>query len=115
MLTSIPAVSASGLRSLSFAAAARVTKLPKRRAGVRTVVIPGVILPALRQHMSPFAEQGRDGRVFLGAKGVTPRRKHFNRVWRKACADAGIKGLHFQISATRGTPWRQRPGQAPRG
>ncbi len=74
---------------------ARITKLPKSRAGVRTVVIPDVILPTLRQHMVAFAEPGRDGRVFVGLKGATPRRNHFNRVWRKACADAGIKGLHF--------------------
>lgn len=28
-------------------------------------------------------------------RGATPRRNHFNRLWRKACSDAGIKGLHF--------------------
>lgn len=30
-----------------------------------------------------------------GAKGATPRRNHFNRLWRCACGQAGIKGLHF--------------------
>ena len=73
----------------------RITKLPKSKAGIRTVVIPDVILPALRQHMAVFAEPGRDGRVFLGAKGGTPRQNQFNRVWRRACADAEIKGLRF--------------------
>ncbi|MFF4826376.1 tyrosine-type recombinase/integrase [Streptomyces sp. NPDC001312] len=29
------------------------------------------------------------------SKGATPRRNHFNRVWRKACSDVGIKSLHF--------------------
>ncbi|WP_123514482.1 tyrosine-type recombinase/integrase [Streptomyces sp. 2132.2] len=24
-----------------------------------------------------------------------PRRNHFNRLWQKACREAGIKGLHF--------------------
>ncbi|WP_034088210.1 tyrosine-type recombinase/integrase [Streptacidiphilus albus] len=73
----------------------RVTKPPKSRAGVRTVAIPEVILPALRLHMGIFAESGRDGRVFIGAKGATPRRNHFNRLWHKACGEVGIKDLHF--------------------
>ncbi|MER5913445.1 tyrosine-type recombinase/integrase [Streptomyces sp. NPDC001982] len=28
-------------------------------------------------------------------RGATPRRNRFNRLWRKACTDAGIKGLHL--------------------
>ncbi|MFC1416511.1 tyrosine-type recombinase/integrase [Streptacidiphilus cavernicola] len=73
----------------------QITKLPKSRAGIRTVAVPDAIVPALRDHMATFAEAGRDGRVFLGAKGGTPRQNQFNRVWRRACRDAGIKGLHF--------------------
>ncbi|WP_199808572.1 tyrosine-type recombinase/integrase [Streptomyces sp. NRRL S-146] len=34
--------------------------------------------------------------MFLGSKEATPRRNHFNRLWRKACNEAGIKGLHFR-------------------
>ncbi|PBC63571.1 hypothetical protein BKI49_12300 [Streptomyces sp. Tue6028] len=45
--------------------------------------------------MERYAEPGADGRVFIGAKGATPRRNHFNLLWRRACADAGIKGMHF--------------------
>ncbi|WP_371643528.1 NUDIX domain-containing protein [Streptomyces sp. NBC_00597] len=41
------------------------------------------------------AELGADGRVFIGAKGATPRQNHFNPLWHKACRKAGIKGLHF--------------------
>ncbi|WP_405706460.1 tyrosine-type recombinase/integrase [Streptomyces sp. NBC_00069] len=33
--------------------------------------------------------------MFIGAKGATPRRNHFNLLWHKACRKAGIKGLHF--------------------
>src|SRR5581483_3320077 len=73
----------------------RVTKLPKSQAGVRTVAIPGVILDDLREHMQRFAESGRDGRVFVGSKGATPRRNHFNRLWRGACLAAEVKGLRF--------------------
>ncbi|GGU07243.1 tyrosine-type recombinase/integrase [Streptomyces coeruleorubidus] len=73
----------------------REIKAPKSAAGKRTVSIPAAITPDIRDHLERYAEPGADGRVFLGAKGATPRRNHFNRLWRKACSDAGIKGLHF--------------------
>ncbi|WP_435130371.1 tyrosine-type recombinase/integrase [Actinacidiphila sp. bgisy144] len=46
-------------------------------------------------HLELYAEQGAQGRVFVGVKGATPRRNHFNGLWRKACAEVGVKGLHF--------------------
>lgn len=73
----------------------REIKAPKSAAGKRTVSIPAAIIPDIREHLERYAEAGADGRVFLGAKGATPRRNHFNRLWRKACSDAGIKSLHF--------------------
>ncbi|MFE1411903.1 tyrosine-type recombinase/integrase [Streptomyces sp. NPDC058746] len=56
---------------------------------------PGVIVQEIRDHLEKYAEPGADGRVFVGAKGATPRRNHFNLLWHKACRKAGIKGLHF--------------------
>ncbi|MFF4789209.1 tyrosine-type recombinase/integrase [Streptomyces sp. NPDC001276] len=73
----------------------REIKAPKSAAGKRTVSIPAAIVPDIRDHLARYAEPGTDGRVFVGAKGATPRRNHFNRVWRKACSDVGIKSLHF--------------------
>ncbi|MGW7405692.1 tyrosine-type recombinase/integrase [Streptomyces sp. NPDC054833] len=73
----------------------REIKAPKSAAGKRTVSIPAAIVPDISDHLKRYAEPGADGRVFIGAKGATPRRNHFNRLWRKACDDAGIKGLHF--------------------
>lgn len=73
----------------------REIKAPKSAAGKRTVSIPAAIIPDIREHLKRYAEQGADGRVFIGAKGATPRRNHFNGLWRKACDDARIKGLHF--------------------
>ncbi|MEU6892160.1 tyrosine-type recombinase/integrase [Streptomyces sp. NPDC046557] len=73
----------------------REIKAPKSAAGKRTVSIPGVILRDICEHLSLYAEPGADGRVFIGAKKATPRRNHFNRLWHKACREAGIKGLHF--------------------
>ncbi|MGW0757759.1 tyrosine-type recombinase/integrase [Streptomyces sp. NPDC002814] len=73
----------------------RLIKAPKSAAGKRTVAIPAAIIPDIRDHLKRYAEHGADGRVFVGAKGATPRRNHFNRLWHKACDIAGIKGLHF--------------------
>ncbi|MEV5274927.1 tyrosine-type recombinase/integrase [Streptomyces werraensis] len=73
----------------------REIKAPKSAAGKRTVSIPAAILPDIREHLNRYAEPGADGRVFVGAKGATPRRNHFNRLWRKACDDIGVKALHF--------------------
>ncbi|MFE7772866.1 tyrosine-type recombinase/integrase [Streptomyces sp. NPDC057445] len=73
----------------------RLVKEPKSDAGKRTVAIPAVIVTDMATHLAVFAEPGPDGRVFIGAKRATPRRNHFNKVWRKACDQAGIKGLHF--------------------
>ncbi|MGI5425805.1 tyrosine-type recombinase/integrase [Streptomyces sp. CA-179760] len=73
----------------------REIKAPKSAAGKRTVSIPAAIISDIRDHLERYAEPGADGRVFLGAKGATPRRNHFNRLWQKACDETGIKGLHF--------------------
>ncbi|MFE1754953.1 integrase [Streptomyces anandii] len=59
------------------------------------MAVPASVLPLLVTHMKVFAESGADGRVFVGAKKATPRRNHYNRLWHKACADAGVKGLRF--------------------
>ncbi|MFI0225084.1 tyrosine-type recombinase/integrase [Streptomyces lydicus] len=74
---------------------ARQIKAPKSAAGKRTVSIPSAIVADIRDHLERYAEPGADGRVFIGAKGATPRRNHFNRLWHRACDGAGIKGLHF--------------------
>jgi integrase len=73
----------------------------KSAAGVRTVGLPAVIVPELREHLQRWAEAGPDGRVFVGPKGATPRRSNFNRAW-SAALDQAEKdgtplpdGLHF--------------------
>jgi integrase len=73
----------------------------KSEAGVRVVGIPSVIVPDLTAHMARWAEPGPDGRVFLGPKGATPRRKTFNVAWKTALGRAGARrvpipeGLHL--------------------
>jgi integrase len=73
----------------------------KSATGVRTVGIPQVIAEDLRAHLVRWAEDGLDGRVFVGPKGATPRRTNFSRTWSAALAGAAAKGtrvpegLHF--------------------
>ncbi|WP_436775655.1 tyrosine-type recombinase/integrase [Yinghuangia sp. YIM S09857] len=70
-------------------------KLPKSAAGVRTVVVPAVLVPELRWHIECYAEPGRDGRLFVGAKGATPRANHFHKLWHRARTAVGMPHLHF--------------------
>ncbi|MGW2743909.1 tyrosine-type recombinase/integrase [Streptomyces sp. NPDC001450] len=59
------------------------------------MAIPRSILPVVVTHVEQFVEPGADGRVFVGAKGATPRRNHFNGLWHRVCKEAGIEGLRF--------------------
>ncbi|WP_166346236.1 tyrosine-type recombinase/integrase [Phytoactinopolyspora limicola] len=72
-----------------------VVKGPKSDAGKRRVAVPSDLLPALRSHVSAFAQPGPDGRVFAGPQGGYIRRQNFRRIWIKACKAAGISGVHF--------------------
>lgn len=68
---------------------------PKTRAGRRIVSIPPEIIPDLQAHLDEFAEDGPDGRVFVGPRGGPLRRSGFRRIWNKVRADVGLPDLHF--------------------
>jgi integrase len=68
---------------------------PKSRAGRRTVAFPAELVPEIRWHLERFAEPGEWGLVFIGPKGARLRRSNFGRIWVKACAKAGVPGVHF--------------------
>ncbi|WP_021596240.1 tyrosine-type recombinase/integrase [Actinomadura welshii] len=68
---------------------------PKSRAGRRVVSIPPEIVPDLQAHLDEFAEDGPDGRVFVGPRGGPLRRSGFRRIWNKVRADVGLPDLHF--------------------
>ncbi|MGW2309810.1 tyrosine-type recombinase/integrase [Actinomadura luteofluorescens] len=68
---------------------------PKSRAGRRIVSIPPEIIPDLQAHLDEFAEDGPDGRVFVGPRGGPLRRSGFRRIWNKVRADVGLPDLHF--------------------
>jgi integrase len=69
---------------------------PKSRAGRRVVGIPGVVIPALREHLAAFVQAEPDALVFPGQKGVPLRRSNFNKMsgWPHAAASIGAPGLH---------------------
>ncbi|MGW5416834.1 tyrosine-type recombinase/integrase [Actinomadura geliboluensis] len=68
---------------------------PKSRAGRRVVSIPPEIIPDLQAHLDEFAEDGPNGRVFVGPRGGPLRRSGFRRIWNKVRADVGLPDLHF--------------------
>jgi integrase len=75
---------------------ARQVKGPKSNAGKRRVALPAAILPEIRQHLARYAEDGPDGRLFVGPLGATPRRSSFNRIWKKALkASHANRALHL--------------------
>jgi integrase len=68
---------------------------PKSRAGRRTVDFPAELVPEVRWHLERFAEPGERGLLFVGPQGARLRRSNFGRVWVRACARAGVPGVHF--------------------
>jgi integrase len=69
---------------------------PKSDAGKRIIVVPALIIPDLRWHLSCFAQPGYDGLVFTSPTGIPLRHGHFrSRVWAKALGQAGFPPLHF--------------------
>ena len=71
------------------------TDTPKSAAGKRVVSFPPEIVPDLRIHLDRYAEVGPRGLVFVGPKDGQLRRQNFRPIWVKACADAGIPGVHL--------------------
>lgn len=83
-------------RSVAEVGGNLVIKSPKTAAGRRSVALPRWLVIELRSHLDEFAETGDEGRVFVGAKGATPRRGHFTKVWRAAKSAASVsEAVHF--------------------
>jgi integrase len=68
---------------------------PKTDAGVRTLPIPAIVLPDLKEHLERFAQNGDEGLVLIGEKGALLRRANFRRNWLRAREKAGLKGVRF--------------------
>lgn len=64
-----------------------VIKGPKSEAGRRRVAVPSQLVSALREHVTEFAEDGADGRIFVGPNGGCIRRQNFRNL--ATCPDPG--------------------------
>ncbi|WP_445189322.1 tyrosine-type recombinase/integrase [Pseudonocardia sp. Cha107L01] len=74
---------------------ARLVKGPKSDAGVRDVVIPPHVMPAVRAHLSEHTQPGRDGLLFPAASGVQLNESTFRRHWYAARTKASRPDLRF--------------------
>lgn len=55
-----------------------------------------VILREIHEHLAGYAEDGQNGRLFIGPRGATPRRSAFNRIWKRSLKAAHANpGLHL--------------------
>ena len=69
---------------------------PKSAAGKRIVTIPAAILPDVRAHLDRYAEDGPQGRVFLGPRGGGLRSSTFMaRDFTPAVQRLGLSGIRF--------------------
>jgi integrase len=70
---------------------------PKSRAGMRTVVIPAAILPAIRAHLESCVRPDPESLIFTSSRGGSLRRSNFRRAvrWSESVAAVGAPGLHF--------------------
>lgn len=70
---------------------------PKSRAGIRTIVLPEVIIPDVREHLTTYTARDHDALVFTGARGGALRRSNFRRAvkWAEAVQAVGAPDLHF--------------------
>jgi integrase len=70
---------------------------PKSRAGIRTIVMPAVIVPEIREHLAGYTGKDQDALVFTGARGGALRRSNFRRAvkWTEAVEAIGAPDLHF--------------------
>lgn len=69
---------------------------PKSDASQRTVSIPDLIVPSLRQHLGCYTGQSDDALVFTSPTGSPLRHSNFRRrAWVPAMKAAGLSPVHF--------------------
>jgi integrase len=86
---------------------------PKSEAGKRPITLPAALKADIELHLARYAQPGPDGRLFVGPNGAVPRRRNFNRIWKKALTDAGIPdemGLHLHDLRHTGSTWSAQSG-----
>lgn len=86
---------------------------PKSDAGKRPISLPAGLIKDIQAHLESFAQAGPNGRLFVGPQGGIPRRRNFNRIWKKALKDAGLPAemdLHLHDLRHTGSTWSAQSG-----
>lgn len=68
---------------------------PKTEAGVRTLAIPGNVLPAVTDHLERFVGTEPDAWLFATSSGTPLSPRNFNRAWTHGRKAAGRPDLHL--------------------
>lgn len=68
---------------------------PKTAAGVRTVALPGPLVPELETHLATYCRANADALVFTGEKGGPLRDHVWQAAWVRARQAVGLPQLHF--------------------
>ena len=85
---------------------------PTSRAGKRPISLPGALKADIEWHLTHIAQPGPMG-LFIGPQGDLPRRRNFNRVWKRAVSRAGIPNdvdLHLHDLRHTGSTWSAQSG-----
>ena len=85
--------------------------LPKSAAGRRTVQLPPLITPSLRNHLDRYAQPGDDGSVFVSPRGERLRRQ----LPPPRVAARAHQGRPARDPLPRPAPYRQHPDRYRRG
>ena len=72
-----------------------IVSTPKSAAGVRDVSLPPHLVVVVREHLTAFAEWGKDGLLFPAPRGGHLARGSFFRQWETARKAAGRPDLRF--------------------
>jgi integrase len=86
---------------------------PKSEAGKRPISLPSGLKGDIETHLERWSQPGRHGRLFIGPRGAIPKRRNFNRIWKKALREAGIPDetdLHLHDLRHTGSTWSARSG-----
>ncbi|MEP6697311.1 MAG: site-specific integrase [Pseudonocardiales bacterium] len=82
----------------------RVAGPPKTAAGIRTAVLPAVLVPVMREHLAAYVEDGTEALIFTGSRGAALRRTNFHKAasWADNIKAAGLPS-HFHFHDLRHT------------
>jgi integrase len=83
---------------------------PKTAASRRTIAVPGVIIPALEEHLSEYVLASPDSPLFTGEKGGPLRPHVLQAAWDDARRKTGLQGLHFHDLRHSGNTWAAATG-----